>query len=55
MLLRYGLRALRAAGIEKCHILVFKNNTQGLAFWHAADATVREELALFSLSTAHDA
>lgn len=54
-LLRLGLSALRCAGVDKCHILVFQNNGPGLAFWRAARATLRTELLLFSLSTADDA
>lgn len=50
-LLRQGLRALRAEGIDKCHLLVFRENKQGLAFWHAVSAVERIEVALFSLAT----
>ena len=53
-LLRHGLSALRAASINKCHLLVFRENAEGLAFWRAVRATERRELALFSLSTASD-
>lgn len=51
LLLQSGLAALRAAGITKCHLLVFRDNPEGIAFWHAVRATERTELALFSLST----
>jgi len=54
-LLRAGLQALGAQGINKCHLLVFQSNTEGLAFWRAVAAIERKELALFSLSTAGDA
>jgi N-acetylglutamate synthase len=54
-LLRAGLSAMHAAGIDKCHLLVFKSNEPGLAFWHAVQAVAREELALFSLSTTNAA
>lgn len=50
-LLLAALRALRAAGIDKCHLLVFRSNSEGMAFWHALSASERHELALFSLST----
>ena len=54
-LLRVGLSAMQEAGIDKCHLLVFKTNEPGLAFWRAAKAVAREELALFSLSTTNAA
>lgn len=50
-LLEQGLRALRAQGIQKCHLLVFQNNTDGLEFWRAVHAEERRELALFSMNT----
>lgn len=43
--------ALRAARIENCHLMVFKDNPHGLAFWSRIGATRRQELALFSLGT----
>lgn len=53
-LLRAGLDALRAQGIGKCHLLVFRANEDGLKFWCAAGARERTELALFSLPTTLD-
>jgi len=50
-LLQAGLQALREQGIDKSHLLVFRSNTEGLAFWHAVSAQERTELALFSVST----
>jgi N-acetylglutamate synthase len=50
-LLQRGLGALRDAGIDKCHLLVFGSNDAGLAFWRAIGADERRELALFSLPT----
>jgi ribosomal protein S18 acetylase RimI-like enzyme len=50
-LLRAGLQALAAEGIHKCHLLVFRDNADALAFWRAVAATERHELALFSLAT----
>jgi ribosomal protein S18 acetylase RimI-like enzyme len=55
MLLRAGLQALSAQGVNKCHLLVFRSNPAGLAFWRAVAANERKELVLFSLSTASDA
>ncbi|MBL0085196.1 MAG: GNAT family N-acetyltransferase [Ideonella sp.] len=54
-LLRAGLEALRAAGIDKCHLLVFQDNEQGLAFWRSVSAVERKEMALFSISTISEA
>ena len=50
-LLRAGLKALRAQGVNKCHLLVFRSNSDGLQFWRAVAAQERTELALFSLAT----
>jgi ribosomal protein S18 acetylase RimI-like enzyme len=50
-LLRAALEALRAQGVDKCHLLVFRDNAEGLAFWRAAKAIERTELAVFSVST----
>ena len=51
LLLGYGLKALREAGIEKCHLLVFNTNQAGLSFWRSVGAEERVSIALFSLST----
>ena len=51
-LLRHSLDGLRAAGIDKCHLLVFASNADGLAFWRRVGAQERVELSLFSLPTA---
>lgn len=50
-LLRAGLDALRAQGIDKCHLLVVGDNEAGLDFWRAVGAAERTELALFSIMT----
>lgn len=50
-LLRDALAGLRAAGIGKCHVLVFRDNAAGLGFWRRVGAEERVELALFSLRT----
>lgn len=50
-LLAAGLQALRAQGIAKCHLLVFRDNREGLAFWRGVSAVERVELALYSVST----
>lgn len=50
-LLGAALTGLRAAGIGKCHLMVFRTNAAGAAFWRRVGATERIELALFSLAT----
>ena len=50
-LLRAGLGALHAQGIDKCHLLVVGDNRAGLDFWRAAGAVERSELALLSIMT----
>jgi ribosomal protein S18 acetylase RimI-like enzyme len=50
-LLQNGLRALRGAGIEKCHLLVFKSNGVGVAFWRGVGAQERVTLSIFSIAT----
>jgi ribosomal protein S18 acetylase RimI-like enzyme len=50
-LLRMGLTALADAGIQKCHLLVFKTNESGKAFWRLVGAEERVTLALFSIAT----
>ena len=50
-LLFAGLAALHAERIHKCHLLVFGNNQEGLAFWSAVGAQLRGELQLLSLPT----
>jgi ribosomal protein S18 acetylase RimI-like enzyme len=45
-----ALAALATQGIDKCHLMVFRDNRPGQAFW-AATAVERPELALYSAST----
>jgi hypothetical protein len=45
------LEALGRAGFQKAHLLVFKSNASGLAFWRAVGAEERTSMALFSLAT----
>ncbi|HEX2875049.1 MAG TPA: GNAT family N-acetyltransferase [Polyangiaceae bacterium] len=51
MLVTRALAALRQEGIEKCHLLVFNQNSEGRAFWKGIGAEERTTLALFSLTT----
>ena len=48
-LVKAGLAGLREQGISKCHLMVFANNTEGLAFWARCGAQSRSELQLFSM------
>jgi ribosomal protein S18 acetylase RimI-like enzyme len=50
-LLLGALQGLRQAGIGKCHVLVFRDNADGVAFWRGIGAEERVELTLFSLPT----
>jgi ribosomal protein S18 acetylase RimI-like enzyme len=50
-LLQRGLRALHDAGIDKCHLMVFRDNAEGLAFWRRVGAQERVELSLYSMTT----
>lgn len=46
-----GLAALARQGIQKCHLLVFRENEEGKAFWRNLGADERLSLSLFSLPT----
>jgi ribosomal protein S18 acetylase RimI-like enzyme len=46
-----ALSALRAVHIQKCHLLVFRENAAGLAFWRRMGADERFALTTFSLPT----
>ncbi|WP_310736913.1 MULTISPECIES: GNAT family N-acetyltransferase [unclassified Rubrivivax] len=50
-LLDAALAALQAQGIDKCHLMVFADNAEGLAFWRRQQAVDRVELALLSIAT----
>ncbi|KKK77844.1 hypothetical protein LCGC14_2849520, partial [marine sediment metagenome] len=45
------LDALRVVGIEKCHVFVFADNHDAIAFWRAAGWQRRTDLVMFSMST----
>lgn len=47
-----AMRRLREAGIRKCHLLVFANNTDGRAFWTGVGAEHRDTLSVYSLGVA---
>jgi putative acetyltransferase len=45
------LRALKAAGIDKCHLFVFAGNTSASDFWKRIGWTQRDELLVMSRHT----
>lgn len=46
-----ALGELKQTDIGKCHLLVFRDNANGIDFWRRVAAKERMELALFSLET----
>ena len=48
MLVRKNLEQLKAAGIDKCHIFVFRDNEPGNAFWNATGWTRRNDIFVYS-------
>jgi L-amino acid N-acyltransferase YncA len=42
------LQALREAGIQKCHLFVFKNNESGIVFWKSIGWEQRSDLVVMS-------
>jgi ribosomal protein S18 acetylase RimI-like enzyme len=44
------LDSLRREGIQKCHIFVFNQNQDGLAFWKSVGRTPRSDISLVSKS-----
>jgi putative acetyltransferase len=47
-----SLEGLRAAGIPKCNLFLFADNTAGRAFWRRLGWAVRSDLRLVQKSTA---
>jgi Acetyltransferases len=45
-----SLDALRAQGIEKCHIFVLADNQEGLKFWQNTGWELREDILILSKS-----
>ena len=45
------LQRLKAAGIEKCHIFVFRENEQGIGFWIQIGWQKRRDLLIMSKHT----
>jgi ribosomal protein S18 acetylase RimI-like enzyme len=50
-LVQLGLAALKGAGIQKCHLVMFRDNADARAFWSRLGAEERVSLALFSIAT----
>ena len=49
-----ALRALRAAGISKSHVMVFRTNAAGNAFWDRLKTRRRDDLHLYTMSSPSD-
>lgn len=45
------LDALRARGVQKCHLLTLRENEEGLAFWRKIAAEERKTVVMFSFLT----
>jgi ribosomal protein S18 acetylase RimI-like enzyme len=43
-----SLNALQALGIQKCHIMVFRNNENGKVFWQTSGWKLRNDIDLLS-------
>jgi len=48
-LVNAGLARLKELGIQKCHLLVFRENKSGQEFWSVVGAQERPALALYSI------
>lgn len=48
-LVKHCLEALRAKGIVKCHIFVYRDNAQGAAFWEKIGWKKRADLDIMSI------
>lgn len=47
-LVDHCLVALRIQGIDKCHIFVFQDNQEAIAFWEGMNWSKREEINIMS-------
>jgi len=43
-----SLKALKKAGIQKCHIFIFHSNTEGISFWKSVGWTQRSDINVIS-------
>lgn len=48
-LVSHALSGLRQAGIEKCHLFVFRQNESAISFWRAQGFTGRSEISMMSI------
>lgn len=49
------LVALQSIGIQKCHLFIFNNNTEGIRFWNKIGWTQRFDISLISKTIEQDA
>ncbi|MDX1413460.1 MAG: GNAT family N-acetyltransferase [Candidatus Promineifilaceae bacterium] len=42
------LAALKAEGIQKCHLFIFHKNNSGIAFWESIGWTLRQDIQVIS-------
>ena len=47
-LVEHSLAALADAGIQKCHIFIFNDNADGIAFWKSDGWTRRSDISVVS-------
>ena len=47
-LVEKSLSVLQAVGIQKCHLFIFNNNTDGIRFWNKIGWTQRFDISLIS-------
>ena len=50
VLVERAIAAFHAAGIDKIHVFVFRDNTAGLSFWRACGGQGRDDLFMLSLA-----
>ena len=51
LLVEHCLAALATRGVPKCHLFVYRNNEEAIAFWDRTTWTERSELSLMSRLT----
>lgn len=44
------LASLRAAGLQKCHIFVISDNSEGMKFWERVGWTKRDDILVMSMN-----
>ena len=49
-LVKRCLAALEEAGIQKCHLFIFHENEDGIAFWKANGWTLRQDIMVMSVN-----